>query len=247
MSAKRKYPWGFSYARYPQPTIEELQKQAEQTLRQAGENSRKYEPVHVSGTQLCRHWWGKAWCKAIESYSDMSNRLARGRRYLKADTVLDLRLEPGEVHALVQGSRVKPYKVHITVDPLSAQFRKKIEEACAGSLHDMEALLNGDLPPAAAGLFTQEGGVFPHSSELKIRCSCPDDAILCKHAAAVLYGVGVRIDENPFLFFQLRGISVENLISRKLESRVEEMLSHAHDAPSDRTLPEEDIGKLFGV
>ena len=140
MSAKRKYPWGFSYARYPQPTIEELQKQAEQTLRQAGEKSRQYEPVHVSGTQLCRHWWGKAWCKAIESYSDMSNRLARGRRYLKADTVLDLRLEPGEIHALVQGSRVKPYKVHITVDPLSAQFRKKIEEACAGSLHDMEAL-----------------------------------------------------------------------------------------------------------
>ena len=221
MSAKRKYSWGFSYAKYPQPTIEALQKQA-------------YQPVHVTGPQLCRHWWGKAWCRAIESYSDISNRLARGRRYLKADTVLDLQLAPGEIHALVQGSRMRPYNVQITLDPLSDQNRKKIEEACVGSLPNMEALLNGDLPPTVAEVFTQEG-------------SCPDDAILCKHAAAVLYGVGVRIDENPFLFFQLRGISVEKLIGQKLESRVEEMLSHAQDAPTDRTLPEEEIGKLFGV
>ena len=98
-----------------------------------------------------------------------------------------------------------------------------------------------------AELFTQEGGLFPRPWELKIRCSCPDDAILCKHAAAVLYGVGVRIDENPFLFFQLRGLSVQDLIGQKLESRVEEMLSHADAAASDRTLPEEEIRKLFGV
>ncbi len=125
MSAKRKYSWGFSYAKYPQPTIEALQQQAEQTLRKAGEKSREYQPVHVTGTQLCRHWWGKTWCRAIESYSDISNRLARGRRYLKADTLLDLRLAPGEIHALVQGSRVKPYKFQITLIPLSDQSRKK--------------------------------------------------------------------------------------------------------------------------
>ncbi len=116
-----------------------------------------------------------------------------------------------------------------------------------GSLPNMEARLNGELPPTVAEVFTQEGGLFPRPWELQIRCSCPDDATLCKHAVAVLYGVGVRIDENPFLFFRLRGLSVQDLIAQKLESRVEEMLSHAHDAPSDRTLPEEEIGKLFGV
>ena len=96
-------------------------------------------------------------------------------------------------------------------------------------------------------LFTGVNGLFPKSSEISFSCSCPDWALMCKHVAAALYGVGVRLDENPALFFELRGIDIDKFIDVALENRVEIMLENAK-RPSDRIIADDvDVNKLFGV
>ena len=95
-------------------------------------------------------------------------------------------------------------------------------------------------------LFQGKDGLFPTPSEISLSCSCPDWALMCKHVAAALYGVGVRLDEQPLLFFELRGINVEHFIDVTLANKVEEMLAN-EGKPSERIIMDEDIGELFEV
>lgn len=93
---------------------------------------------------------------------------------------------------------------------------------------------------------SQDGGLCPMPKEINFQCSCPDWAMMCKHVAAVMYGIGVRFDENPFFFFKLRGIDIDRFIDTALENRVESMLSHAA-CQSSRIIRDADITELFGV
>ena len=69
---------------------------------------------------------------------------------------------------------------------------------------------------------------------------------MCKHVAAVLYGIAVQFDENPFLFFELRGIDVNRFINVTLQNKVEVMLEHAGDK-SERQIEEDKIYQVFGL
>ena len=95
-------------------------------------------------------------------------------------------------------------------------------------------------------LFQGKDGLFPTPKEISFSCSCPDWALMCKHVAAVLYGVGVRLDEQPLLFFELRGIDAGRFIDVTLANRVEQMLANA-DCKSPRIISDADAGALFGV
>ena len=234
---------------FSQPAVEELRKKAQASVQAARKKGQKYEPAlpHKGTRKICESWWGQAWCQNLERYADYASRLERGRRYFRSGTVVDLKIRGGRVEARVQGSRKVPYKVDIRISPLSEEKCQAIIERCGRKIRTIDKLINGEFPEELKDLFTGENGLFPNPAEISFVCSCPDWAIMCKHVAAVMYGIGVRFDENPFFFFHLRGIDIDRFIDVTLENKVESMLQNA-DADSPRILHETtDLTELFGV
>ena len=231
---------------YSQPTTSELKRKSEASRVSAEKKGKRLEPVVIQGRKIAKSWWGRAWCDNLERYADYESRLDRGKRYVKTGTVIDLSITKGRIQAKVQGSRKTPYKVEIRISPLSGERCQEILQTCGKRVETLENLLAGDFPEELKELFTQRGGLFPSSREISFSCSCPDWALMCKHVAAVLYGIGARLDENPSLFFELRGIEMGRFIDVAIASRVERMLKNAGQT-SGRTIDERDIRGLFGI
>lgn len=232
---------------YSQPSAAELRKKARESASSARKKGKAYAPITVLTKKgdMCTSWWGKAWCSNLEKYADYGSRLERGRRYLRTGTVIDLQIHDGKVLAKVQGTRKAPYNVEIRIGRLSEANCQKIIDRCSSRIESLEKLVSGEFPEELKDIFTSDGGLFPTPREISFSCSCPDWALMCKHVAAVMYGIGVRFDENPFFFFTLRGIDVDRFIGVALESRVEKMLKNA-DVKSDRII-DDNITDLFGV
>jgi uncharacterized Zn finger protein len=206
------------------------------------------DPVVIEGP-LAITWWGKAWNRNLEGYADYSNRLPRGRSYARHGSVIDLRIEAGSISALVQGSQSKPYEVKIPIVAMDANARAQLIEACAGKLDSAEALLGGRFPEDMTRLLTAEKtGLFPHPRGIRFSCSCPDSASLCKHVAAALYGVGARLDRDPSLFFLLRKIGLEDLVSQAVKEETQKLLQ-AKGAGESVIMDEGDgaLAALFGI
>lgn len=224
-------------AKMAQNTIEKLKKKGKAEL----------SPVIITGNQLAQTWWGKAWNGNLKSYSDYSSRIGRGSSYVRNGAVLDLKIEQGTIKALVQGSVRKPYEVEITIRPLLPEVWEKIRLAGEGKIDSLQELIEGKFPPGLSELFTAQGsGIFPASKEISFYCSCPDRAVMCKHVAAVLYGIGARLDKDPTLFFTLRAVDIHDLISKAIQSKTQTMLSKSR-AKSRRILDNADIAAMFGV
>lgn len=204
-------------------------------------------PIVMRGRKLASTWWGKAWNGNLESYSDYSNRIGRGRSYVLHGAVLDLQIAPGKVSALVQGSRRAPYEVVIDIRPLDKAAWDKLVKACEGKIESLQELLEGRFPKALDEMFTAKGkGLFPAPKEIRFGCSCPDYATMCKHVAAALYGVGTRLDENPALFFVLRNVNVDELISKAIVQKSETLLSKS-GRKSGRIIEGNDLSAMFGI
>lgn len=232
---------------FSQPTAEELRRKAKASSANAAKKELKYEPIlPFTRRSICTSWWGQAWCENLERYADFESRLGRGKRYVKNGTVLDLKIKKGKVEARVQGTRKTPYKVEIRISPLSEEKCGEIIDKCGRRIENMESLIRGEFPVELKDLFLAKDGLFPSPREISFNCSCPDWALMCKHVAAVMYGIGVRLDENPFYFFELRGIDADRFINVALESKVESMLSNA-DKKTDRVIDDADLTELFGV
>lgn len=229
---------------YSSMSVDELREKARKALREAEGKGRHLSPVIVPGRTICRTWWGKAWCRNMEQYLDYENRLPRGRSYVRNGAVIDLIIGEGKVSALVQGSRSRPYEVEIRVSPLGKTKMKKVSALCSRELDSLEELVKGKFPKSLETLLTEEGALFPTAREIRFDCSCPDWALMCKHVAAVMYGIGVRLDENPFYFFILRGMDPEALLRHTVEDHVEKLLAH-RDVKNDRIIADEDMEKLF--
>ncbi len=235
------------FVKFSQPTIEELRRRVAQSENDAQKKGRELQPILPTKKKtLCESWWGRAWCENLERYADFSSRLERGKRYVRAGTVIDLQIKNGTVTAKVQGSRKSPYKVEIRISPLNVEACDRIIEKCGSKIENMEVLINGKFPEELKDVFTGEKGLFPSPKEISFNCSCPDWALMCKHVTAAMYGIGMRFDENPFYFFTLRGIDADRLINVALENKVEQMLANA-DKPSERIIPESRLNALFGV
>ena len=230
---------------YSQPTVAEIKKNSAASRKREEKKGKSLEPVKVTGRQIVKSWWGKAWCENLERYADYESRMERGKRYIRTGAVLDLKIQKGKVLARVQGTRKTPYKIEIRISPLSEEKCQHIIEKCGRKLENLESLLAGNFPEEMQELFQGKDGLFPAPNEISFNCSCPDWALMCKHVAAALYGVGVRLDENPLLFFELRGIDVDRFIDVTLANKVEAMLAN-EGRPSERIIPEEDVSRLFG-
>ena len=140
-----------------------------------------------------------------------------------------------------------PLPTHISVAAAGGCGLTRDSIILLEQIRTIDKLINGEFPEELKDLFAGEGGLFPNPAEISFLCSCPDWALMCKHVAAVMYGIGVRFDENPFFFFHLRGIDIDRFIDVTLEKKVESMLQNA-DVDSPRILHETtDLTELFGV
>ena len=231
---------------YSQIPVEELRRKARESAGKARKKGQELEPVIVKDKKIWRSWWGQAWCVNLEQYADYSSRLDRGKRYVRSGAVIDLKVQKGRIEARVQGTRKTPYKVEVRISPMTEEQCQKIIQKCGKKIENMEALIQGSIPEELKEIFTGADGLFPTPREISFSCSCPDWALMCKHVAAVMYGIGVRVDENPFFFFELRGIDVERFIDVTLENKVEAMLENA-SRPSSRIITDEDAWQIFGL
>ena len=240
----RKSYWDETY--YPQPTELELRRNAAATAQKASKKGQRLNPVVLSGRKIAVSWWGQAWCENLERYADYDTRLSRGQRYVRSGAVVDLQIQTGKILARVQGTRKVPYKVEIRISPLSQQRCDEIMERCSSRVDSLENLLAGRLPEELKDVFLGAGGLFPPPREISFSCSCPDWAVMCKHVAAALYGVGARLDTDPLLFFTLRGIETTRFVDVVIANRIESMLANVN-RPSPRIIQGAALDELFGV
>jgi uncharacterized Zn finger protein len=195
----------------PYVPVAERRRQAERKLAKLKKKDEVTAPVIIEGRVVAKSFWGQSWCTNLERYSDYENRLPRGRTYVRNGSVLDLRIAKGEVAAMVAGSDL--YKVKVTIAPVKPSRWKAICRDCAGTIDSLVELLQGRLAKGVMDRVCREGdGLFPAPAEIKLSCSCPDWADMCKHVAAVLYGVGARLDQTPQLLFVLRGVDENELL-----------------------------------
>ena len=224
----------------PYVPVAERRRKAEAKAKKMTRSGSMLEPVKIAGRASASTFWGKEWCLNLESYSDYSNRLPRGRTYARNGSVIDLKISSGSVTALVQGSSL--YEVKVTIAPLAGTAWSDFKTRCAGQISSLLDLLQGRLDKGVLQEITRRpGGLFPTPKEILFSCSCPDGASMCKHVAATLYGVGARLDGKPELFFTLRGADMQELITAAGTSAATSTAS-AGDA-----LAEDDLSALFGV
>ncbi|HXI55457.1 MAG TPA: SWIM zinc finger family protein [Polyangia bacterium] len=196
----------------------------------------------IDGTKIVRTFWGKAWCDNLESYRDYENRLPRGRSYVRHGAVVDLQILVGKVAALVSGTSI--YEVEVKIQSLPPKSWNKLASECTRQIDSLVDLLRGRLPTQVMELVTRkQGGLFPSPKEISFECSCPDWAGMCKHVAAVLYGVGVRLEEKPEMLFELRGVDHNELVG----SAADPVPRLADGAKSRKVVKGADLSALFGI
>jgi uncharacterized Zn finger protein len=199
-------------------------------------------PVVIEGRTIARNFWGKAWCENLERYSDFANRLPRGRTYVRNGSVVDLQIERGQVRAMVSGSDI--YSVKIEIGTVSQARWKAICKDCLRSIGSLVELLQGMLSKNVMERVCWDGdGLFPSPREIKMTCSWPDWAGMCKHVAAVMYGAGARLDIAPDLLFTLRDVDRSELI---VNAGADLPMARTGVA-TERILAEDDSAALFGI
>ncbi len=235
------------YEFYSYQSVGQLRDKADRAIEKLRKKKPDIEPVIIEGRSLAKSWWGKAWNHNLESYADYSNRIARGRRYVRNHAVMDLKISKGCVNGLVQGSGTKPYKIRILIDTLSQTKWYRLTELCNNQIASLDKLIDGKFPTELAELFTDKKyGLFPSPKEIKFNCSCPDWALMCKHVAAVLYAIGSRLDSNPLLFFELRNVDGNALVKKSIDAKIESMLRNA-SKKSSREIDEKSASEIFGL
>ena len=229
--------WGFrSYV-----PVAQRRANAAKEVAKLKKQGRAVSPVVTEGRKIAKSFWGKAWCDNLERYSDFANRLPRGRTYVNNGSVVDLQLARGKVEALVSGSEL--YRIRIEIAVATSARWKAICADCAGSVGSIVELLQGKLSKHVMERVCRDAdGLFPAPNEIKMSCSCPDRADMCKHVAAALYGVGARLDHDPDLLFTLRGVDRGELVSTGADLSITEAA-----VGSERVLADGDVAALFGL
>ncbi|MFI5012007.1 MAG: SWIM zinc finger family protein [Hyphomicrobiales bacterium] len=226
----------------PYVSVAERRRQAQSKLAKLKKRGQSIAPVTIEGREIAKSFWGKSWCTNLERYSDYETRLPRGRAYVRNGSVVDLQIAKGQISARVAGSEL--YSVKVTIAPVAKPRWKAICGDCAGTIDSLVELLQGRLAKGVMDRVCREGdGLFPAPPEIKLSCSCPDWADMCKHVAAALYGVGARLDHAPQLLFTLRGIDENELIAGAGKD-----LALSKPAPATaKLLDEGDVSALFGL
>ena len=169
---------------------------------------------------IARTWWSKRFIEVLEGFG-LGNRLQRGRSYARRGQVISLEVSTAQVHAEVQGSRAKPYRVRIGIATFGKSQWAQIEQALADNAWYTAALLAGEMPADIEDVFAGVGlSLFPASAkDLSLDCSCPDAAVPCKHLAAAFYLLAESFDEDPFAIVAWRGRERDELLANVQAAR----------------------------
>jgi len=230
------------FAWKPYVPVAERRRQAALHVQKLAKKGEMVTPVIVEGRTIARTFWGKSWCENLERYSDYESRLPRGRAYVRNGSVVDLKIACGEIAALVSGSEI--YEVRIEITPASQPVWKALCKDCAGSIDSLVELLQGRFSKGVMErVCLPDKGLFPSPREIGLSCTCPDWADMCKHVAAVLYGVGARFDASPELLFTLRGVDHAELVARAGEG----LPFAKKPASSKRVIAGGNLGAIFGL
>ncbi len=236
-----------SYGYYPRyVSVAEKKAKATKKIKELRKKNPNLQPVILPGQALATTWWGKAWNKNLERYADYSNRIGRGRSYVRHMAVLDLQISPGRIESLVAGSARKPYKVTITISRIKKGQWQGIKEQSSQQLSSLPDLLAGKFPKDLQEIFMAKGqGLFPRPAEISLACDCPDWATMCKHVAATLYGVGARLDEDPSLLFTLRKVAIDDLVAQAVQAKTASILEGS--AKGSKIISDDNLAGLFGI
>jgi uncharacterized Zn finger protein len=208
-------------------------------LRRGGQS---LAPVVTQGRTIASTFWGKAWCDNLERYSDYANRLPRGRTYVRNHSVIDLHIGAGKISAQVMGSDL--YRIQVSVTQLPPARWRALGKNCTGSIDSLVELLQGRFSQHVMQRICAPGtGLFPSPKEIKFSCSCPDWAAMCKHVAAVLYGVGARLDTQPELLFTLRKVDATDLVARAGDG----LPLPSKGPAAGRVLEDSKLSEMFGI
>lgn len=233
------YEWG--WRRYV--SAAERRRQASNKIAKLRNTGHAVSPVVIEGRAIAKTFWGKAWCDNLERYSDFANRLPRGRTYVRKGSVIDLQITAGKIKALVSGSDI--YTVAVRIVPVTKARWKAICKDCAGGIDSLVELLQGRFSKGVMErICRQKTGLFPSPGEIELSCTCPDWAEMCKHVAAVLYGIGARLDQQPDLLFRLNHVDENDLIAKAGDSLP---LTNKRPAAAKVLDGGEDLSKLFGL
>ncbi len=226
----------------PYVSVAKRQANAQKQVEKLRKKGRVITPIEAfKGNKIGTTFWGQAWCKHIECLSDFESRLERGRRYARNGSICHLEIKKGCVEAMVCGSEM--YDIKINIDALPEKQWKEIKSRCGGQIGSVVELLQGKFSDSVMKILTDaETGMFPDAEDFRLDCSCPDFAVLCKHLAAVLYGVGRRLDTQPELLFVLRGVDHFELIDEAAAATVS-----VSGKSSTATIADSDLADVFGV
>lgn len=229
------------YGFKPYVPVAERRRRAERAAARLEKKGASRSPVKIEGRTIAATFWGKAWCENIERYSDFSNRLPRGRTYVRSGAVFDLQIAPGEVKAQVIGSRM--YTVKVSIAAIPKPRWGAVCTSCSGEIDSLVELLQGRLSKSVMEhICRRETGLFPAPREIAFTCTCPDWASLCKHVAAVLYGIGARLDHRPELLFALRKVDEKDLIGTASAH-----LPRAAKPTAGKVLDSAGLAEMFGI
>jgi uncharacterized Zn finger protein len=226
----------------PYVSVAERRRRAAREMEKLRKTGHPVAPVIIAGRTIAATFWGKAWCDNLEGYRDYENRLPRGRSYVRNGSVVDLQIGPREVKAIVSGSSI--YHVTVSIGAVVKAQWRSICKDCAGGIDSLVELLQGRFSKGVMErICRQDNGLFPRASDIRFACSCPDYASMCKHVAAVLYGVGARLDTQPELLFRLRAVNENELVAH-----IDQALPMSKTGPAaGKVLDADDLSSMFGL
>ncbi len=234
---------GWYYDYKPYVSVAQRRQKAQREMEKRRKQGHSVSPVVIAGRTIAQTFWGKAWCENLESYSDYDNRLPRGRTYVRNGSVVHLEIQPGKITALVSGSEL--YTVEVSITALTDSHWNCLKGQCSGQIGSLVELLQGRLSKGVMDLVTQhDKGLFPKPSEIKMKCSCPDWAGMCKHVAAVMYGIGARLDQKPELLFVLRKVDHLELIAGAVDGAA---VAKPGKSRGQKTIAAGDLADVFGI
>ncbi len=186
-------------------------------------------------------WWSKRWVALLESFN-IGARLGRGRSYARKGQVISIDVQKGRVRSKVQGAQSKPYDIEIRFAQIAEGDWDKAIEAMASKAVFAAKLLSGEMPTDIEDAFIEAGSsLFPSKKDIKTSCSCPDWADPCKHIAAVYYLMAEKFDEDPFLIFELRGKTKEEIIEALRKRRISRLDEDEAEAKDEVVASTDDI------
>lgn len=184
--------------------------------------------------QASREWWAQRWLDLLDSYR-FKKRLERARNYARQGNVLSIKFQGSKVLAHVQGTEPEPYQVSLSLDPFTDEQWGYVIETMSQRAIFAAKLLAGEMPQNIEEAFTANGlSLFPFTlSDIRSKCSCPDKANPCKHVGAIYYQLGDRFSEDPFVLFQLRGRTKDQIIAALRELRTASVEAPNVETPDD--------------